>query len=194
MGEAQEEPETLDEPTALAELMAQEDREPAPLQPEPSTEIADDGVVSRDATAEGAADALSGTVSAEKAAGAGAPETPPPTDGDAEATPSPTPAATKAMAPQQLEPTEVVELPPLDEDESAAPPDETEPPPAVDMTEPTRPEPEGEGAAAPLDEHREFTDVPRAPATFPWGPVQIGLGSTAIVLLLVTVWAWRLRR
>jgi hypothetical protein len=152
-----------------------------------------EGFVSRDATAERAMQAVSGTETVEKATGAGGPDARLPLATDARPTPSPSPLATKVVEPQP-EPSEGAESVAPDEHEVKPPRDETESPPAAELTEPPVPGEEEEAAADSLDEDRETREAARPAAAYPWSALQIGLGTTAIILLIATVWAWRLRR
>jgi len=139
-----------------------------------------------------------GTLSAEKAEGAGEPGAPVEAAGGGQA-PTPSPRSATPTA----EPTAEVasgDAEAADDETPERSPDPTVAQlPAAEEPEPSGVTPEREperepGTVPPETEPATLGDALRPSPPFPWRAAQVGLGAAAFALIVATVWAWRLRR
>jgi anti-sigma factor RsiW len=125
------------------------------------------------------------------------PETDDAPDADGLEQPSAEPETEKAEVAEEAEaPPPAVDVEPTAAEEHEEPPAEGPAKPTpVEGPEPAGSAPEHEfAAAAPEEEGAELKVAQPPGAVFPWLVIQIAFGSTALLLIGLTVWAWRLRR
>jgi anti-sigma factor RsiW len=177
---------------------------PADEEPEPALAPADEAVKAEaqetealGAAAEQAGESYTpaaGTLSAEEAEGSGEPEAPVQAAGGAQAPTAFPRSATAAAEPPAEAANGDAEI--ADDEAPEQSPEPTDAQlPAVEQAEPSGGTPEREPSTAPPETEPAMSgDLPQPTPPFPWRAAQVGLGSAAFVLIVATIWAWRLRR
>lgn len=171
--------------------------QPAPVPADEALEAEAQGAQALEVAAEDAEESAAlpfGTLSAERAEEPAAAQ-PPAAAGMGGGEPTPSPPSAQEV----LEPTAAAA------GDNAQMADDEEPQQFLDSTDVERPSAKDSGRSGVTVEPEHITppseteptasrQTPPLAPPFPWCAVQIGLGSSAFVLIIATIWAWRLRR